>query len=103
MLRRKLRTLHNAMDLRTFTTELPLGGMAAFASRLGITPVYLSQLAARQNGRLPSPELCVRMEVESARVVRRWHLRPDDWHRIWPELIGADGAPPVPENEASPA
>jgi hypothetical protein len=30
----------------------------------------------------------------------RWALFPDDWHRIWPELIGADGAPPVPEGEA---
>lgn len=29
--------------------------------------------------------------------VRRWDLRPDDWHRIWPELIGAEGAPGVPE------
>ena len=31
--------------------------------------------------------------------VPRWHLRPDDWHRIWPELIGAEGAPPVPAEE----
>jgi hypothetical protein len=28
--------------------------------------------------------------------VARWDLRPDDWHRIWPELIGAEGAPPLP-------
>ena len=29
----------------------------------------------------------------SGGTVKRWDLRPDDWHRIWPELIGADGAP----------
>jgi DNA-binding transcriptional regulator YdaS (Cro superfamily) len=29
-------------------------------------------------------------------AVRRWHLRPEDWHKIWPELIGAEDAPAVP-------
>jgi hypothetical protein len=103
MLRHQLRTVHNIMDLRTFTTDLPRGGMATFAARIGITPIYLSQLAARQDGRLPSPELCVRMEVESERVLRRWHLRPEDWHRIWPELVGAEGAPPIVESETKAA
>lgn len=28
--------------------------------------------------------------------VKRWDLWPTEWHQIWPELIGADGAPPVP-------
>lgn len=31
--------------------------------------------------------------------VRRWDLRPADWHRIWPELIGAEGAPVLPTEE----
>jgi len=35
----------------------------------------------------PSPETCVLIERNSGAQVRRWHLRPDDWHRIWPELI----------------
>jgi len=63
------------------------------ADRLGVSRVYLSQLAARQNGREPSPELCVDIERATDRMVRRWALRPIDWHRIWPELVGADGAP----------
>lgn len=88
-------------DLRTYTSDLPRGGMAEFASRLGITPIYLSQLAARQNGREPSAELCVLIEQESGRSVRRWTLRPTDWHRIWPELIGSEGAPAVPETPAA--
>lgn len=39
------------------------------------------------------------MEAATGRNVMRWDLRPDDWHRHWPELIGADGAPPVPQTE----
>lgn len=36
-------------------------------------------------------------------AVRRWHFRPSDWWVIWPELIGADGAPVVPAAEVSDA
>lgn len=93
MLRPKLRTLHNHMDLREFTTSLPHGGVTVMAAAIGVTPVYLSQLAARQDGREPGPELCVRIESYSGRMVRRWDMRPMDWHLIWPELIGAEGAP----------
>ena len=39
---------------------------------------------------------CAAIERACERAVMRWDLRPDDWHRIWPELIDADGAPPVP-------
>lgn len=91
------------MDLRTFTQNMPRGGMAAFALRLKIKPIYLSQLAARQDGREPSAALCVDIERETELVVRRWDLRPKDWHRIWPELIGADGAPPIPTCEPAEA
>jgi DNA-binding transcriptional regulator YdaS (Cro superfamily) len=84
------------MDLRTYTELLPRGGVASLAALLGVTPVYLSQLSARQDGRVPSAELCVRVEGATERAVRRWDLRPDDWHRIWPELIGTLGAPAVP-------
>jgi DNA-binding transcriptional regulator YdaS (Cro superfamily) len=82
------------MDLRTYTSGLPHGGISALASVLRVTPVYLSQIAARQNGREASPELCVLIESATERSVMRWDLRPDDWYRIWPELIGAEGAPP---------
>lgn len=81
------------MDLRTYSTALPRGGMSLLAEGLGITPIYLSQLAARQNGRLPSPSLCVLIEAKTDGTVRRWDLRPDDWHLIWPELISVKGAP----------
>jgi DNA-binding transcriptional regulator YdaS (Cro superfamily) len=84
---------HNLVHLRTFLDTLPRGGIAAFAAKVHISPIYLSQLAAGQGGREPSPELCVLIEQESLGQVRRWDTRPTDWHRIWPELIAIDGAP----------
>lgn len=50
-------------------------------------------------GRLPSASSCVAIERATAGAVRRWDLRPTDWHQIWPELIGVEGAPAVPADE----
>lgn len=87
------------MDLRSHLDGLPRGGVAALAQSLGISTVYLLQIAARQGGREAGAELAVRIEGETARAVRRWDLRPTDWWLIWPELIGAEGAPEVPQPE----
>lgn len=35
--------------------------------------------------------------LEKASGVKRWEIWPDDWHRIWPELKGTEGAPEVPD------
>lgn len=103
MLRHMLRKVHKATtmnhtDLRTYTSALPHGGMAAFAKKIKVTPIYLSQLAARQDGREPSAELAVLIEKESGGEVPRWLTRPSDWMRIWPELIGNPGAPLASEH-----
>lgn len=82
-------------SLAAYMAELPRGQVGEFAGRLKISRVYLSQLAGRQDGREPSPALCVAIERESGGLVRRWSLRPADWNRIWPELIGTAGAPPI--------
>ena len=93
MLRFMVRTLHNAI-LRSYLRGLPRGGAGSLAVRLGISHVYLYQLAARQPAgksnipREPSPELCVRIEEETGGAVTRQSLRPSDWPRIWPELRG---------------
>jgi len=42
-------------------------------------------------------EHCAAVEEECNREFRRWHFRPNDWHLIWPELVGTEGAPPVPQ------
>ena len=74
------------------------GLCARVAGRLGIAPAYLSQIAS--GVRTAHPALAREIETEcAAGAVRRWDLRPDDWHRIWPELIGAEAAPHVPQPE----
>lgn len=71
------------------------GLCARIATRLSIAPAYLSQIA---NGvRKAHPALAREIVAEcGAGAVQLWDLRPDDWHRIWPELSGAEGAPDVP-------
>lgn len=60
------------------------GAQRALAARLNIPPVLISQWA---NSRRPVPaERCVEIERATGGVVTRKDLRPDDWHRIWPEL-----------------
>ena len=49
--------------------------------------------------RRPGPAHAVAIERVTDGLVRRWDVRPNDWHRIWPELIGTEGAPPLPESE----
>jgi DNA-binding transcriptional regulator YdaS (Cro superfamily) len=35
-------------------------------------------------------------ETKTDGELRRWALCQHSWHRIWPELIAAEGAPEVP-------
>lgn len=59
-----------------------------------VQPAYLSQVA----GAAKPVKVAYVPAIERATgfAVRRWDLCPDEWHLIWPELIGADGAPAVP-------
>jgi DNA-binding transcriptional regulator YdaS (Cro superfamily) len=74
------------------------GRMSAVASAAGVAPAFLSQIANGLRG-VPA-ERAADIERACEMQVRRWHLRPDDWHRIWPELVGAEGAPPVSAEQA---
>jgi DNA-binding transcriptional regulator YdaS (Cro superfamily) len=86
-----------AMNLKTHLQSAGRGKAAVIAAAIGVHPVMVSQWAS---GAKPVPVgRCVGLEAATAGAVRRWDLRPDDWHRIWPELIGADGAPPVPTEQ----
>jgi len=69
------------------------GRGAAIALRVGVHPVMVSQWAS---GVKPVPaERCAAVEAACDGQVTRRDLRPDDWHRIWPELVTADF--PAPE------
>lgn len=71
------------------------GGITKLARALGLGQSVVSNWKARDT--LIDAEYCTAIDKLPGCPVRRWHLRPDDWHRIWPELIGIEGAPPVPQ------
>jgi DNA-binding transcriptional regulator YdaS (Cro superfamily) len=86
------------MDLNAYLKSD--GALSVQALRIAIGAKSDAQIRQWQHGysdRAPSPENCVAIEQATGGVVMRWDLRPDDWHRIWPELIGAEGAPATPE------
>ena len=74
-----------------------------------ITPERRQQLAELTNTSAPylyqcltgrrdmGPAEAMRLELETGGELRRWALCQKTWFRIWPDLIGADGAPEVPE------
>lgn len=64
------------------------------ARAAGVNDQYLYQCLTRR--RDMDPKEAARVEAATGGQLRRWHLRRD-WHLIWPELIGAEGAPPVPD------
>lgn len=77
-----------------------LGGQAALAVAVGVKQQHVWNWLNR-NGAVPA-DRCAAIEQATGRAVMRWDLRPDDWHRIWPELIGQPGAPAVkPAAEAA--
>lgn len=73
------------------------GGPVAVARRLGISVQRLANWAERG---VPI-EHCARFETAVGGLMRRWDLRPADWWRIWPELIGMPGSPEL--TSATPA
>lgn len=65
--------------------------------RVGTTVGHLNNVAYEQ--RIASAALARQIALVTANEVQVWDLRPDDWHLIWPELIGAEGAPALPADE----
>ncbi|MGF6806265.1 hypothetical protein OKW30_001391 [Paraburkholderia sp. Clong3] len=80
--------------LRIFLNSLLRDEQAAFAIACGTTIGYLRK--AISTGTELGVPLCCDIERESAFRVTRFDLRPDNWHRNWPDLIGKPGSPPVP-------
>lgn len=79
--------------LRDYLNSLPVSEQAVFAAKCGTSIGYLRK--ALSAGQVPSPERCVLIEQITGGALSRRDLRPDDWHRIWPELIETDGAPQI--------
>jgi DNA-binding transcriptional regulator YdaS (Cro superfamily) len=71
------------------------------AELIGASPEYLHQCLT--GFRSMEAGAAVEAEAKTNGRLRRWHLRTKDWHRIWPELVGQEGVPPVtaPTSEAA--
>lgn len=67
------------------------------AEKAGVNEQTLYQSLTGRGGFKPAE--CVRIERATDNELRRWDLRPNDWHLNWPELIGIEGAPPIPSEE----
>jgi hypothetical protein len=81
------------VELTDYIKPLDRQARADLARRAGTSFLHLRNVAF--SGKACGIQLAVDIEHATG-AVRRWDLRPDDWHRIWPELIGTDGAPEVP-------
>lgn len=69
----------------------------SIAEKAGLNAQYLYQCLTQRRD-LQAAE-AVALERTSEGRIRRWHVRRD-WHLIWPELIGTEGAPAVPADQA---
>ena len=87
------------MDLKTYLQSLDVPERDKLAAACSATRGHLQNVMYGQ--RPCSPELAAALERESGGQVRRWETRPGDWHLIWPELVGAEGAPEIPTEAAA--
>lgn len=69
-----------------------MGGRAALASALGVTPAAIGNWKVRG---VPF-EYCPRIWALVPKVTRQ-RLRPNDWREMWPELADSAPAPLVGE------
>jgi DNA-binding transcriptional regulator YdaS (Cro superfamily) len=87
------------MDASTASPDgLSYSERDALADALGLNRRYLYQVLSGR--RQMNPEEAVDVEQRSGGKLKRWMLRRHTWHRIWPELIATEGAPPVPSTPA---
>jgi DNA-binding transcriptional regulator YdaS (Cro superfamily) len=85
------------MNLDTYLNQPGALSIARLRELIGVkSDNQIRQWRHGYAGRQPSPEYATAIEVATERMVPRWESRPEDWHRIWPELIGSEGAPSLP-------
>jgi DNA-binding transcriptional regulator YdaS (Cro superfamily) len=83
------------MDLSKYL-KAERGRTGELASMLNVSGSLVTQWAS---GKAVSAERCTEIERATGGAVTRRDLRPDDWHRIWPELVTAEH--PAPEAKAA--
>lgn len=85
------------MDLKTYLSAKTKEEREEFAAKCESTLGHIQNV---MYGIRPcAADLAVHIFRESDGLVTRWELRPLDWHKFWPELIGSEGAPEVPTQQ----
>ena len=70
-----------------------VGGASKLAGLLGVS---VQAVCFWRDGKRSIPlDKVTDVERITRGAIRRWDLRPDDWWKIWPELVGVEGAPAV--------
>ena len=77
------------MDLKNYLIESDTK-KAEFARAINVSAALLHQWIEKI--RPVAIQHCPAIEKQTDGMVTRQELRPDDWHKIWPELAAASGA-----------
>jgi DNA-binding transcriptional regulator YdaS (Cro superfamily) len=79
--------------MRRMSKEITPADRRRLAATAGINEQYLYQcLTGRRD---MNPAEARRVETVVSGELMRWDLCSKTWHQIWPELIGAEGAPAI--------
>ena len=90
------------MTLNEYLRSPSSMGIARLRAAIGVkSDMQIRQWQHGYSDRIPSPENCTAIELATGGVVTRRDLRPDDWHRIWPELITAEHPAPLEDKAAA--
>lgn len=84
------------MDLKNYLIESDTK-KAEFARAINVSAALLHQWI--KGIRPVASQHCPAIEKQTGGKVTRKELRPDDWHKIWPELVNA----PAPRRATDPA
>lgn len=84
------------MDLKNYLIESDTK-KAEFARAINVSAALLHQWI--ESIRPVAIQHCPAIEKQTGGKVTRKELRPDDWHKIWPELVNA----PAPRRATDPA
>ena len=83
------------MDLKNYLIESDTK-KAEFARAINVSAALLHQWI--KGIRPVASQHCPAIEKQTGGKVTRKELRPDDWHKIWPELVNA----PTPRRATDP-
>ena len=86
------------MKLYDFLNAPGAPSPAEVAAGIGLHTDGAVRQWTKDPNRKPAPDLAPAVEAYTQGKVRRWDMYSELWWKIWPELIGTEGAPELPPN-----